>query len=364
MRGMLTAPQSENTQKSDRRLDAEWMLGTTKQREARKNERTKVFSSLYAGTEDGLDSDQAVLFESSPDPAGNEHLVRVRKAGARGKIKNKVMPPQLSKLEALKTEMPNFSAVIDYVMEQAALRSLGEQMMGFSPILIVSDPGVGKTVFAECLAEILSTEYHPVDMSTVTAAFVLTGSSPQWTGASPGIVFESLFEGRYINPVMLLDEAEKATEGQYPPINALYRLLEKEQAQRFRDECVGMEIDASHIMWILTGNSLGDLHPAILSRVKVFEVEKPTHDESVKIANSVWKRLREKEACAGMFDFELSDEVIEILADMSPRMMKQALQSGMGKAALMLAREQRDQAYLRQEDIVVKETKKRKIGFV
>lgn len=362
---MLTNPQSGDLMKSNHRLDAEWLLGITKQREARKLERNKVFSSMFtAHIEDGLDSDQAVLFENTPDPTGNEHLLRVRKAGARGKIKNKVMPPSIRALESLKSDMPNFSAVIDYVMEQAALRALGDQMMGFSPILIVSDPGVGKTVFAECLSEIIGTEYHPVDMSTVTAAFVLTGSSPQWNGATPGIVFDSLFEGRYINPVMLLDEAEKATEGQYPPINALYRLLEKEQARRFRDECLGMEIDASHIMWILTGNGLGDLHPAILSRVKVFEVEKPTYEESLKIANSVWQRLRAKEACAEMFDAELSDEVIEILVEMSPRVMKQALQSAMGKAALMLAREERNQAYLRPEDIVVTENKKRKIGFV
>jgi len=41
-------------------------------------------------------------------------------------------------------------------------------------------------------------------MSSLTAGWVLSGASSQWKGARPGKVFETLVDGAYANPVIIL----------------------------------------------------------------------------------------------------------------------------------------------------------------
>ena len=68
-------------------------------------------------------------------------------------------------------------------------------------------------------------------MSSLTAGWVLSGASSQWKGARPGKVFETLVDGHYANPVMVVDEIDKAGgEHAYDPLGALYSLLEHDTA--------------------------------------------------------------------------------------------------------------------------------------
>ena len=69
-------------------------------------------------------------------------------------------------------------------------------------------------------------------MSSMTAGWLLSGASSQWKGAKPGKVFESLVDGRYANPVIVIDEIDKAaSDAQYDPLGSLYSLLEHDTAR-------------------------------------------------------------------------------------------------------------------------------------
>jgi ATP-dependent Lon protease len=116
-------------------------------------------------------------------------------------------------------------------------------------------PGIGKTHFARKLAELLGTGMNLVPMSSMTAGWLLSGSSSQWKGAKPGKVFEALVDGEYANPVIVVDEIDKAsTDAQYDPLGALYSLLEHDTAHNFTDEFAEVAIDASQVIWITTAN--------------------------------------------------------------------------------------------------------------
>mgnify|MGYP003694588409 CR=1 FL=1 len=68
-------------------------------------------------------------------------------------------------------------------------------------------------------------------MSSLTAGWVLTGASAQWHNARPGKVAQTLIEGEYANPVVVLDEVDKAGgDHRYDPMGALYALLERDTA--------------------------------------------------------------------------------------------------------------------------------------
>ena len=92
-------------------------------------------------------------------------------------------------------------------------------------------------------------------MSSLTAGWVLTGASAQWHNARPGKVAQTLIEGEYANPVVVLDEVDKSGgDHRYDPMGALYSLLERDTAASFKDEFIDVDMDASHILWIATAN--------------------------------------------------------------------------------------------------------------
>ena len=111
----------------------------------------------------------------------------------------------------------------------------------------------------------------------MTAGWLLSGSSSQWKGAKPGKVFEALVDGQYANPVMVVDEIDKASaDAQYDPLGALYSLLEHDTAQTFIDEFAEVAIDASQVIWIMTANDERGIPEPILNRMNVFEIEAPS----------------------------------------------------------------------------------------
>ncbi|MBL3335783.1 AAA family ATPase, partial [Klebsiella pneumoniae] len=81
----------------------------------------------------------------------------------------------------------------------------------------------GKTHFARQLANVLGTGFEFVSMSSLTAGWILSGASSQWSHAKPGKVAQALVCGDYANPLMVLDEVDKAGgDARYDPMGALY----------------------------------------------------------------------------------------------------------------------------------------------
>ena len=92
-------------------------------------------------------------------------------------------------------------------------------------------------------------------MSSLTAGWILSGASAQWKNAKPGKVFDALVNGDYANPVIVVDEIDKAGgDSQYDPLGSLYTLLEHDTACDFVDEFAEVPIDASDVVWIATAN--------------------------------------------------------------------------------------------------------------
>lgn len=253
-----------------------------------------------------------------------------------------VPPPRREDLheifDALKLEMPNFTEVIEHLRKQAVLRNRAKvPIMGSQPILLTGDPGIGKTFFAQALAESerLAQEFHLIDAATISAAFILIGGSSMWSESTFGRIFGCLLSGKTINPIVLIDECDKLSKGQYPPENALFNLLNPAQSRKFVDESVApMAIDASRIMYILTANDTSSMHPAILDRCLVFHIEKPTKIQAIDVAKSVWASIRKTESWAKSFGEQLSDNVLLALSDQTPRAMKKSLENAMATCAL------------------------------
>jgi ATP-dependent Lon protease len=234
----------------------------------------------------------------------------------------------------------------------------GNEAVAFTPILLLGEPGIGKTYFAKCLAQALATGYEFVSMNSLTAGWILSGSSSQWNHAKPGKVAQALVGGDYANPLIVLDEVDKAGgDARYDPMGALYGLLEKDTARRFKDEFVDVDIDASHILWLSTANDARAMPEPILNRMNVFTVPRPDLDEAFGIACTLYREIVAEHHWG--FPPEPPAEVIERLAALPPRDMRKLLLAAFGNAKL----DRRDVLLPRDLDCARSGRGKPKMGF-
>jgi ATP-dependent Lon protease len=267
-------------------------------------------------------------------------------------------PSSDAALDPLFEECPNFDEVLGDLTRYLRLAHAGDSGFNVMPILLLGGPGVGKTHFAKRLAKVMQTECELISMNALSAGFVITGSSASWRGAKCGKVAERLVRGQYANPVVVLDEVEKASgSSQSDPLAALYQLLEPETSRAFRDEFIDVEIDASQIFWVLTANSTEGIPHPLLNRMAVYEVPAPTPRQAAGIAQRMYKGLL-RELNLHAFEDRLADAVLDKLAPVSPRDLRKTLLDSLGYA-VAAGRE-----HVNIEDIRLKPTPGRsRIGF-
>jgi ATP-dependent Lon protease len=277
----------------------------------------------------------------------------------KGPERFQVKPSGVPAMQHLYEELPNFHEALDDLKRQLALCQDSGDALEITPMLLLGPPGVGKTHFARAVAHLLGTGMGFISMSSLTAGWVLSGASSQWKGARPGKVFETLVDGAYANPVMVVDEIDKARgEHAYDPLGALYSLLEHDTASAFTDEFAEVPIDASQVIWVATANDERAIPEPILNRMNVFEVQMPEREAACAIALRLYQGIRSGHAWGLRFDEEPAVEVLEALADMAPREMRRAWMTAFGNARL----DGRDRIETR--DLPAAHGKRAPIGFV
>src|SRR5690606_18664564 len=250
-------------------------------------------------------------------PGGNESLKGVyekmlRAGGERFSVKPGAMPD----FDGLAAELPNFSEVLDDLRKQLALCLETDDPVELAPLLLLGEPGIGKTHFARRISQLLGTGYGFVSMSSLTAGWILSGASSQWKNARAGKVFETLVHGDYANPVIVVDEIDKAsTDGAYDPLGALYGLLEPDTAAEFVDEFAEIPLDCSEIVWIATANEESRIPDPILNRMNVYRIPPPDREGAARIARNLYREIRESHEWGASFPPQPDDEVVERLAE-------------------------------------------------
>ena len=292
-------------------------------------------------------------------PTANEALrtlyeKMVRLGGQRFTVK----PSALPAMELLFAELPNFTEVLEDIRKHLALCIDSNDSVELPPMLLLGEPGIGKTHFARKVAELLGTGFGFVPMSSLTAGWVLSGASSQWKNAKPGKVFDTFLNGDYANPVIVVDELDKASaDGQYDPLGALYELLEVKTATRFIDEFVELPIDASGAVWLATANDPSRIPEPLLDRLNVYEIEAPDAEGSRAIALTIYSDIRESHDWGRAFPEAPSESALDKLASLAPREMRRALQAAFGNAKLA------GRSELGPDDIQDGRGKKQRIGF-
>src|SRR6266581_401452 len=280
------------------------------------------------------------LAASANDALKSTYEKMIKAGGTRLTVK----PSGIPAMESLYDELPNFAEVLDDVKKHIALCASSNDCLELPPMLLLGEPGIGKTYFGRRLSQLLSTGFGLCSMSSMTAGWVISGASSQWKNA---------------NPVIMVDELDKAGgDSQYDPLGALYMLLERDTAAEFVDEFVEIPIDASGVVWIATANENSKIPDPILNRMNVYEIASPDRDGSGRIAQAIYGEIRGSHDWGKDFPERLPQEVQNRLAELSPREMRRAVMNAFGNAKLA------GRAEIESSDIGdSRSPKKQRIGF-
>jgi len=199
------------------------------------------------------------------------------------------------KLETAKAMFENLAEPIDRLQIDLILAAAMKPMeFRVTPLLLLGEPGIGKTYFASQVACALGSAINKLSAGGAQAGFQLTGSHSSYTGAKPGSIFTLLAEGQSAAPVMVVDEVDKISDGHYPVVPVLLDLLEPRSAREFKDEFFETTFDASRMVVVLTANTLDGVPTPLLSRVEVINVPSPEPVQRLRIIQQEAAQLSKK----------------------------------------------------------------------
>ena len=185
---------------------------------------------------------------------------------------------------SLRTEFPWMAEANARIGAAIALSKMGQGWFRTRPLLLVGPPGVGKTRWARRVAEIVHTPFAWISFAGLNNSMLITGSDRGWATGRPGLAAMMIAQFHVANPVLLIDEVDKAAGGSQngDPVSALLPLLESETARQFADNYLLGNLDLSAVSWILTANSIDGLPNALLSRVAVLRTPRPSEREAMR----------------------------------------------------------------------------------
>lgn len=237
-------------------------------------------------------------------------------------------------VDDLEATLPHFRAPIRALRHALALAEKTQTPPRIAPQLLLGPPGLGKTYFSHRVAEMFGSTHVAIQFDQPNAGSGLRGSDKHWSNTESGLLFNTICLGNVANPVVLLDEMDKASSASgrhdLDPLAQLHGALERETAERLLDVSVEVTFDASLAIYVGTANSLHGLGAPLVSRMEVFAIEPPDRWASFDLAKTISRAVLRRLGLEGRVDFDR--HALALLSHLSPRRMTRAAEQAIAAA--------------------------------
>ncbi|UYO45735.1 AAA family ATPase [Rhodopseudomonas palustris] len=190
----------------------------------------------------------------------------------------------------------------------------GDENVALRPTLIVGFPGTGKSRVVRRLSELLGVPLRRYDAAgSIDASF--SGTSKQWSSARTSIPLTAVAELRVANPILMIDEIDKAANDRHNGAldQALLPFLERETSRRYPDPGIEAEVDLSHVSYVATANSEIGIPQHLLDRFRIVRWPDPTVDMLPDLARGVLSDVADDQRIDPRFIAPLSADELDVV---------------------------------------------------
>ncbi|PRQ01177.1 endopeptidase La [Enhygromyxa salina] len=193
------------------------------------------------------------------------------------------------------------------ILEHMAVLKLSGGSKG-TILCLAGPPGVGKTSLGRSIAEATGRPFVRIALGGVRDEAEVRGHRRTYVGAIPGRIINAMRKAKVKNPVMLLDEVDKLSQGwSGSPEAALLELLDPEQNHTFTDHYLELPFDMSEVMFVVTANDLSKMSPPLRDRLDIVEINGYTPEEKLNIAKGHLIPRKLEENALGPDTLEIDD---------------------------------------------------------
>ena len=173
---------------------------------------------------------------------------------------------------------------------QSLAKLISVQGTNISPMALVGPPGVGKTKFAQCLAECLDIPFVQITLGGQNDGELLHGHGYTYSGSQPGLIVKKMVDAGSARCIMYFDELDKCVSknGQVNELmSILIHLTDPMTNGAFQDRFFQeITFPLNKVIFIFSFNEINKIDKILLDRLELINVESYSIKEKIAISNN------------------------------------------------------------------------------
>ena len=172
------------------------------------------------------------------------------------------------------------------------------------PLLLVGDKGTGKTTLLKKIAELTGIDLM-LSSGAVSDSGGLLSVARGWSTSRPSGVFSFMVERKLANPIIFIDELDKAQDiSANQNGNLQSALLSMIGSEKYYDNCLLGNLNFSRVSFVASANDETNIYEPLLDRFLVLTMPKPQKQHIEVALRNIECELKKSLNCSQLPTFE------------------------------------------------------------